>query len=260
MLVTYTVRAIPIAELPVPEWECVFGHNDCNCRNLIFYVWLIEGGGKTILVDAGPPPDSEDFERLRLTCQSIDPKSTLKRRRTLEEILAQTQVNPNSIDFVLITQAITYCTGGLVDPLFSNAKVYLSRAGMLEFLMENPGHPPRTEYFTRSTWSYLYQCLIDNRLVLTDDCQEVLDGIWFETTGGHHPGSAAVKIRTQKGLIGILETAFVQENLDTGHPIGVAENAALCRQVIRRYVEECDLVIAGHDETLLERFPGGLIA
>jgi hypothetical protein len=72
-------------------------------------------------------------------------------------------------------------------------------------------------------------------------------GVFFETTGGHHPGSAGVRVATSAGVVGLLETAFVQRNVDEVVPIGIAENAALCRKVISRYRRECDLVIPIHD-------------
>ncbi len=257
---TYSVRMFPVAELPVPGWECHFGRNDCTFYNLIFYVWLIQGNGKNILVDAGPPPLPEDFEALRKACQGVDPRSTMKRLQSLEQVFAEAKLTPESIDSLLITQPITYHSGGLVDALFPRATLYLSRAGMLEFLLDNPNHPPAHTYFTESSWGFLRKLRIEDRLVLTDLPVEVAQGITFETTGGHHPGSAAIRVATAAGLLGILETAFTQENIDHELPIGVAENAAVCRSVIRRYKRECDLVLAAHDNALMQRFPGGLIA
>jgi len=94
----------------------------------------------------------------------------------------------------------------------------------------------------------------EDRLTLTDKPVEVRPGIVFETTGGHHPGSGAVRVQTADGVIGILETAFLQRNVDEVRPVGVAENVAACRQAIRRYKEECDVVVAIHDPSNAERF------
>ena len=96
----------------------------------------------------------------------------------------------------------------------------------------------------------------EDRLTLTDKPVEVRPGIVFETTGGHHPGSGAVRVQTADGVVGILETAFLQRNVDEVRPVGVAENVAACRQAIRRYKEECDVVVAIHDPSNAERFMG----
>ena len=244
----------------MPGWECFFGRHEMDFHKLIFYVWIAQGGGKTILVDAGPPPDEENFQALVLACQTVDPKSLMIRLESLDQVLAEADLVPQSIDYLLITQPITYHTGGLLPEYFPRAEVYLSKAGLLEFLLDRPGHPPHAAYFTEENWRFLRDLLIEDRLRVADGPTEVVDGVQFETTGGHHPGSAAVKVRTPRGVVGILETAFLKENLDQEQPIGVAENAAQCRRAIRRYKRACDLVLAIHDNTLLERFPQGIIA
>jgi glyoxylase-like metal-dependent hydrolase (beta-lactamase superfamily II) len=259
-MTNYSMRAFPVAELPVPGWECFFGRNDTTFHKLVFYVWLLEGGGKRIVIDAGPPPGEEDFATLVAACQGIDRQCLMSRVQTIDKAFAAASVAPESIDYLLITQPITYHTGGLVPELFPRAQVFVSRAGVLEFLLDNPGHPPRSAYFTESTWRYLRTLLIEQRLTLTDETTEVLDGIYFETTGGHHPGSAAVRVRTSLGIVGILETAFLRENVEQQLPVGVAENVAICREAIRRYQKQCDVLLACHDNTILSRFPGGLIA
>jgi len=255
----YTITAYPLAELPVPGWLCFFAGNDTNFQNLVFYVWLISDGNKTILVDAGPPPDDQDFQRLIIGCQGTEERSVIRRVSSLEAVYLKAGIKPSKIDYLLITQPITYLSGGLLPQYFPNAKVYISRAGMMELLLDNPGHPPRDLYFTPTSWSFLLQLLVEQRLFLMDGPVEVLPGITFETTGGHHPGSAAVSAKTRNGIITILETAFLKENIDEEIPIGVAENVSICRQAIRRYKENSDLVIAGHDNTLPQRFPDGKI-
>jgi glyoxylase-like metal-dependent hydrolase (beta-lactamase superfamily II) len=260
MKMEYTIRAFPIAELPVPGWECFFGTHDCTFHTLIFYVWIVVGNGKTIVIDSGPPLEERDMQSLVRACQKIDQRSLLRRLRALDDIYSEAAVRADDVDYLLITQPITYHTGGLHAGSFPNAKVYISRAGFFEFLLDNPGHPPRSEYFTSCTWNYLRTLLINNKLVLADSPVEIEPGVFYESTGGHHPGSAAVKVNTAQGCVGILETAFLKKNIDDLVPIGVAENTALCRKTIRRYVDECDLVLAAHDHTLLDRFPGGRIA
>jgi glyoxylase-like metal-dependent hydrolase (beta-lactamase superfamily II) len=260
MEMKYTICAFPIAELPVPGWECFFGTHDCTFHALIFYVWIVVGNGKTIVIDSGPPFEEADMQSLVRACQTIDQRSILRRLRKLDDIYREAGIRADDVDYLLITQPITYHTGGLHADSFPNAKVCISRAGFFEFLLDNPGHPPRSEYFTETTWNYLRTLLINNKLVLPDSPVEIEPGLLYEPTGGHHPGSAAVRVKTARGSVGILETAFLKKNIESCIPIGVAENTAICRQTIRRYVEECDLVLAAHDNTLLDRFPGGRIA
>ncbi len=139
--------------------------------------------------------------------------------------------------------------------MLPRAQFYLSRAGVREFLQGPPGHPPADQYFTRRGWSALRELAVDARLDCVDGPVEIVPGVVFETTGGHHPGSAALKITTGEGTTGLLETAFVQENLDRCHPIGICEDAATCRAVIRRYLHECDEVIPIHDMSNARQLP-----
>ena len=59
--------------------------------------------------------------------------------------------------------------------------------------------------------------------------------------------------------MGIIEMASLKRNIDEAHPFGIAENAAVCREVIRRCKRECDLLLAAHDPTIIDRFPDGII-
>ncbi len=81
----YSIRAIPVAELPVPGWECFFGKHDTSFHTLVFYVWVVRGNGKTIVIDAGPPADDEDMRMLVDACRQVDPHSLMRRLRSLEE-------------------------------------------------------------------------------------------------------------------------------------------------------------------------------
>lgn len=256
---TYELQAHRVATLPVPGWECFFGRHDVEFHNLAFYVWIVRGDGHTGLVDTGLPVDEVERRRLIEGCQTVDKRCVFADIVTLDRFFQEHSLSPESIDFVLLTQTITYSSGGLLPQFFARAHVYISRTGVRELLLETPGHPPRDLYFTEATWMFLRRLLIENRLHLVDEVTEVVPGLTFETTGGHHPGSAGVCVETARGRVGIIETAFLKENVDLALPVGIAEHASLCREVIRRYKRECDLVLAGHDPTIRDRFLDGVI-
>jgi len=253
----YRLTAIPAGTLPVPGWEAFFGRNDHNFYDLIFYVWLVTDGQRIGLIDAGLPLDAADRAALDRASQSVDENCCYRDVRPLNEILDELGVRPEDIDFVLITQPITYHTGGLDPALLPRAEVYISKAGVIEMLTDPPGHPETGFYFTRDSWNFLRDLAVEGRLRVTDGPVEVAPGILFETTGGHHPGSAGVQVRTAQGLVGLLETAFLDRNVEEGLPIGIAEDVAACRSVIRRYKRECDVVVAVHDPKNAKRYGAG---
>ena len=256
IMTEYTLKAVPIASLPLPGWECFFGQNDTKFYDAIFYVWIVRNDGVVGLIDTGLPLSKPDQKTLIDASKSVDERCVFSDIVPLDRVLDEEGISVEEIDFVAITQPITYHTGGLVSSLFPKARVFISRAGFFEFLTENVGHPPRQFYFTESSWSFLYRLLLENRICLVDEITEILPGILFETTGGHHPGSAGLRIDTSKGKVGILETAFFQKNIDEILPIGIAEDVALCRKAIKRFRNLCDIVVADHEPANSLRFNG----
>lgn len=253
---TFDVQACQVAALPIPGWEAYFGENDTDFHDLAFYVWLLREGDDVVLVDAGPPPDDDDFRRLQDACRGVDDRCLLVREETLTGALESFGVRPADVTHLLITQTITYHTGGLTSAdLFPSAQVYVVAAGLIEMLTNPPGHPPVSEYFTESSWRALRDLAIGGRLHLVDKSVQVAPGLEFDRTGGHHPGSAGVRVLTNQGTIGLLETAFFQRNVREALPIGIAENAAECRAAITRYRRECDHVVPIHDPSNAQAFP-----
>ncbi|GGM53419.1 MBL fold metallo-hydrolase [Micromonospora sonchi] len=253
----FTLTAAPVARLPIPGWEAFFGENDTTFHDLWFYVWLVTDGTRTGLIDVGLPLDADDRSALDRANQGVDPRCQFHDVRLLPEVLAEFGVRGEDIDFVLVTQTITYHTGGLLAELLPRATVYASYAGVREMLCAPPGHPPTEFYFTSDSWSYLRTLAIEGRLVLTDEPVTVAPGLVFETTGGHHPGSAGVRVDCAHGVVGLLETAFFDRNIAETLPIGIAEDAAACRRAIKDYRRLCDEVVALHDPGNAARFPHG---
>jgi len=254
---TYTVRAAHVGTLPVPGWEVYFGRNDTTFHDLAFYVWLVTDGSRVGLVDLGLPADPDDRAALVAACQGVDERSLFRDTRGLAEAMAELGVAPEDVDFACVTQTVTYHTGGLDTALLPRAHVYVAAAGVWEMLLDPPGHPPADLYFTATGWSALRDLAVAGRLTLAREAVEVAPGVVFEPTGGHHPGSAAVRVRTEGGTLGLLETAFLQGNVDGMIPVGISEDAARSRAAIRRYRAECDEVLAIHDPAHRARFAGG---
>lgn len=216
-------------------------------RELAFFVWIVRGEGSLGLVDAGLP-DGADLEALRATGAHDDVVA-------LADVLAGDGIAPHDIDWCAITQPITYHSGGLLADAFPRAHVFIAKAGVDELLGGPPGHPPAELYFTERSWAFVRELAMAGRLHLATEAVEIARGVTFEPTGGHHPGSAAVHIETADGVLAILETAFVEENLTTLTPVGLAEDVARCRAVIERYVATYDTVAAAHEPTNAARFP-----
>lgn len=245
---TFMLHALPAGTLPVASSFAFFGSSDSALVDLGFYVWLVTDGSTIGLVDTGLPLEATELDALRAS----DPFHSV---RLLPELLNEAGLSGADVDFVAITQTVTYHTGGIDAGLLPNARFYLALAGVAEMLGEPPGHPGTALYFTQRGWDSMRRLAIEDRLRCVDGPVEIVPGVVFETTGGHHPGSAAVRVQTSAGTTGLLETAFLQANLDRLHPIGICEDVARCRATIRRYLRECDEVVAIHEPANAGRFP-----
>lgn len=253
----FRLHALAAGTLPVPGWATLFGSNTTDLRDLGFYVWIVTDGTTVGLVDTGLPLDAADAIDLDDANRALDPGSQFRDVRLLPDLLAGAGLSGADIDFVAITQTVTYHTGGLDAELLPRAHVYIAFAGVRELLLDPPGHPAPQFYFTARGWSSLRLLTLEGRLHLVRKDAEIVPGITFQATGGHHPGSAALRIQTDAGTIGLLETAFLNANLEQRQAIGIAEDVATCRSVIRRYLRECDDVIAIHEPSNAARFPPG---
>ncbi len=243
----FTIRAELAAVLPAPGWAVLFGENDTSLHDLHFYVWVVSDGETVGLIDAGLPLDDAEANALGATNAGFGDPIGFRSVRKLPEILADAGVRPEDVAFVAITQTVTYHSGGLDASLLPNAVFYIAGAGVMELLSGAPGHPAPEFYFSEASWASLRTLAIAGRLRLVDHDAQILRGIRFEVTGGHHPGSAAVIVDTADGVVGILETAFLKRNLESGRPIGIAEDVAAARRAISSFRDRFDTVVAIHD-------------
>jgi glyoxylase-like metal-dependent hydrolase (beta-lactamase superfamily II) len=252
----FRLQALVAGIQKAPRWAILFGDPDpAVLQDLAFHVWVVTDGETVGLVDTGLPFDDTERHELSETARASGDDAVFRDVRLLPDLLDEVGLSGSDVDFVAITQTVTYHTGGIDPEFLPRAQFYVSRAGVLEMLVAPPGHPQTQFYFSARGWSGIRRLAIEGRLHVVDGPTEIVPGVVFETTGGHHPGSAALRITTERGTTGLLETAFVQENLDTGVPVGISESVADSRSAMRRYLSECDEVVAIHDPANAKRFP-----
>ena len=256
----YSLRAFKIGESMAPgPINFYLSHWD-ELEHSPHFVWLAQGGGKTIMVNTGLPQDEDDLAILNTACQACHPKNVFEAGHIwpVRDVLADANVKPEEVDAVLITAMASYATGGI--ELFPDAEVYMSRTGWIDFLA--PVRPPlchREVVFTDATMAYLYTRAWD-RIHLVGDEEDILPGVKMFWVGAHHRGSMAVSIQTAKGKVVISDSIFRYENFDPGTPIGAIESLTEFQDALERIRAEADIVIPAHDNDVLQRHPGGMIA
>ena len=256
----YSLRALKIGESKAPgpinfylsHWEELeYGPH---------YIWLVQGGGRTILINTGLPQDPIDLEILNATCRAAHPENFFPPDRIWppQQVLAELGVKAEAVDTILIISMGSYATGNI--ELFPNADVYLSRRGWIDFLApERPSALARQVVFPDATLKYLVTRGRD-RLHLVGDEDDILMGITMFWVGCHHRGSMAVAIETAKGTVVLSDSIFRYDNFDKGIPIGALENIFECQEALERIRGLADVIIPTHDADVLVRYPMGIIA
>ena len=227
--------------------------------DLEFQLGLIQGGGKTVVVNTGFPRDTDQLAagwRERL-----GPSAVLERRPEWEPATAlpAAGVDPATVDFVVITPLQIYATGNL--RLFPRARICVSRRGWIEDVMapSTPRHMPRERCISDDDFHWLLGEGRD-RLLLLDDVHELLPGLVCRWAGVHHRSSLLVEVSTAQGLAILSDCAFHFANVEEDIPLGIAESVlegravyADIRQRARHFLPLCEPL-------LRQRYPDGVVA
>jgi glyoxylase-like metal-dependent hydrolase (beta-lactamase superfamily II) len=230
-----------------------------NWYTLYFYMVVIRGGGVTMVINTGPPPDlsalNDAWER-----GAGDPRARLARNddERPRTALSRLGIAPEDVDYVLVTPLQAYATGNI--PLFERAQVCVSRRGWIEDLHAPslPLHVPRELRMPDDVLRYLMFDARD-RVRLLNDEDTVVDGVRAFWAGAHHRSSMVFVIDTPRGRVAVTDTVFHYANLEAMRPLGIAESLQEVFTTYERLRREADFVIPLYDPAVLQRFPGGVV-
>jgi len=256
---TYQVTAIKVGQCEVRGPEVYWMSDWDRWYTLFFYIVLIRGHGRTLVINTGPPAD---LTRLNARWrQSLGERGALVREaheRTVAA-LGAVGVAPDEVDHVLLTPLQAYATANV--PLFTRAQVCLSRRGWIEDI-HAPAFPAHVERDLRVPDDVLRYLLFErpDALRLLADEDEVAPGIRAFWAGVHHRSSMVYVVETTKGRVGITDAVFHYGNLESMRPLGINESMEEVFRTYARLRQEVDLVVPLYDPDVLERFPGGRVA
>jgi len=256
---TYSVDVLKVGQCQVRGPEVYWMDRWDDWEELYFYIVLIRGGGKVLLVNTGPPPDLGPLNA-RWTA-AFGPRGALVRRK--DEIpemqLGRHDITPADVDFVLVTPLQAYAVGNI--PLFHNARVCISRRGWIEDFHAPPYemHVPRKLRIPDDVLTYL-TIEAPEKLRLLEEEEEIVPGIEALWVGAHHRSSMAYLIETTEGVVAVTDCCFKYGNIEGNHPLGIMESLPECLAAYERLRAEADIVIPLYDPEVLERFPDGKVA
>ena len=219
--------------------------NEAESYEYALYIWLVLGGDKPILVDAGL---SDVAEMNRGAAHVLRKPITQPANESSRAQLRKFGLTPADIGHVFIT----HLHFDHVDDvrLYTNAQICVGKKEWEGATGRAPswGHGPMLHAFLNDP-----QC--KRRLVLVED-QEVLPGIESFWIGGHTPGSMAYRIHTARGWAVLTgDTISLLANFERNTPPGVFANLEQCRAAIEKVRARADIVLPSHDPGTFDRWP-----
>jgi len=245
----YEVLAVRCGSLRAPKSDLyhrfeLYGEADAEIE-MTFYFWLLRAEDRVVLVDTG-----------------FDPAVAARRGRECEvaplEALNELGIAPEEVSAVLITH-FHYDHIGNLDA-FANAELIASRRE-LEFwtgpLARRPAFAAQVE---SAEIELVLQAKSEGRLRLVEGEEEVLPGIRAVEVGGHSPGQLIAVVAGAGGRVVLTsDAAHFYEELVLGRPFAVIADLAGTYEAYDRVTalgqEPRTAVVAGHDPSVMERFP-----
>jgi glyoxylase-like metal-dependent hydrolase (beta-lactamase superfamily II) len=244
--------------VPGPEVYWMEAWNQREEMNLLIY--LVRGGGHTILINTGPPQDLTVINTAWRTFFGYPEAAIVRTDEQLPQNILRAQgLTPDDITMVLVTPLQAYATANI--HMFRKATIGISRRGWIEdfqaptYHLHVPRHlriPPEVNnYLQNEGWE---------KVRLLDDEEEILPGLGVFWAGVHHRSSMAVSIDTERGKVILTDCFFKYGNIEAGRYLGVMESMIEADATWKRIRREADVFASIYDPEVFKRHPGGVLA
>jgi glyoxylase-like metal-dependent hydrolase (beta-lactamase superfamily II) len=241
----YEVYAVRYATLPRFRVSGLIAGADTSRRmDIAMMVWVIKGGGRTILVDAG-------FHRADLVSRwhptDFVPPS---------DAIAKLGIKPEDVTDVIVSHVHWDHLDGI--DLFPRAKVWIQREEF-EHHLDSSG-VVKDRAIDAADANILAGIAHEGRVMLVDgDGKEIIPGITVYTGGKHTFASQFATVTTAAGTVVLAsDNAYLYENFAKHVPIAqTLDSASNLRTQTRMLSLASDprLIVPGHDPEVFVRFP-----
>ncbi|WP_181778971.1 N-acyl homoserine lactonase family protein [Pseudonocardia pini] len=216
-----------------------------EAKPISYYVWLVAGRGRRILVDAGFTQEvaRRRGDRHYLACPL--------------DSLGALGVEPDTIDTVVLTH-LHYDHTGLVSA-FPSARITVQQreldywTGPLATRGENP-HLVEAEDLAA-----LGQLVRGGRVNLVDGDAHLADGVRAHLTGGHTAGLQTVSVQAGGGPVVLASDAsHFYDNVEQDRPYSIVDSLPAMYAAFDRMKAETARgghLVPGHDPRVVERYP-----
>jgi glyoxylase-like metal-dependent hydrolase (beta-lactamase superfamily II) len=218
--------------------------HETAASDLDYFVWLIRGGGRDILVDTG---FNAAEAKIRIRKLTIDPV----------EALARFGVEAGAIGDVVVTH-LHYDHAGNLDR-FPNARFHLQDREMSYatgrcMCFGALRHPFSVEHVT-----LMVRHVYSERVTFHSGDGEVAPGVTLHRVGGHSDGLQVVRVETARGPVVLAsDAAHYYGNLHRRSPFPIVYHIGdMCAgwETVERLAGHPDRVIPGHDPLVADIYP-----
>jgi glyoxylase-like metal-dependent hydrolase (beta-lactamase superfamily II) len=218
--------------------------HETSASDLDYFVWLIRGNGRDILVDTGFNAVEAGLRNRKLTLNPVD-------------ALARFGISADVIKDVIVTH-MHYDHAGNLD-LFPNARFHLQDREMSYatgrcMCFGHLRHPFSVEHVT-----LMVRHVYGERVTFHVGEGEIAPGVTVHHVGGHSDGLQVVRVETARGPVVLAsDAAHYYGNLQRRSPFPIVYNLGdMCAgwEIVERLAGHPDRIIPGHDPLVAELYP-----
>ncbi len=212
---------------------------------LDYFVWVVRGGGTTIVVDTG------------MAEAAVRTKPGRKVLAPVEAVLGRVGVDPAAVRDVVLTH-LHYDHAGRTD-LFPAAQFHIQDAEMAYCTGRCMCHDVLRNPFAVEDVVAAVRFVHSGRMRFHDGTAEIAPGISVHLVGGHTGGLQVVRVPTARGWVVLASDAtHYWANIRTRNPFPLVADVARMLEgyrILEALADGPDHIIPGHDPAVLTRFP-----
>ena len=218
--------------------------HETSAQDLDYFVWLIRGYGRDILVDTGFNAAEAQARNRKLTLNPV-------------EALARFGVRAEAIRDVVVTH-LHYDHAGNLD-LFPNARFHLQDREMSYATGRCMCHGVLRHPFSVEHVTLMVRHVFSERVTFHAGDGEVAPGVTLHRVGGHSDGLQVVRVETARGPVVLASDAsHYYANMHRKSPFPILYNLGDMFEgwnIVARLAGHSDRVIPGHDPIVTEIYP-----
>jgi glyoxylase-like metal-dependent hydrolase (beta-lactamase superfamily II) len=215
-----------------------------QASDLDYFVWVIRGEGRVILVDTGFGHVAAQERNRALT---IDPIEALRRFG----------IDPLAIEDIVITH-LHYDHAGNLDS-FPNARFHVQDREVAYATGRCMCHHALRHPFSVTDVTALVRHVYGGRVVFHKGNDQLAPGISLHLIGGHSNGLQVVRVETVRGPVVLAsDAAHFYDNILKENPFPIVSNVGnMCEGWIKlkRLAGGIDRIIPGHDPLVAALYP-----